>query len=180
MARRVEVSEPTVRRIVDTGSKQRRIEPQRVAEALGAEGTSVVLPAVQGPFTLFAIREALVNAIQSPRGRPAIKGATRRQKIPLREEEWNQLCQLAESLRKAGVKTTAGQLASILLHKALQQLDEYRKQQLQEAASTQDLLHRLHGRLEAEREGGREQPLLRLVVELHSKREVSVPDEVTR
>ena len=162
MARRIVVSEPTVQRIVDNGSKQRRIDPQSVADALGAEKTSVILSPEQGPFSLFAVREALINAIQSQRGRgrPAIHGATRRQKIPLREEEWMQLCHLAESFRKAGVKTTAGQLACILLHTALQQL-------------------RLYERLDAERGDRREQPLLRLAAELHSRGEVSVPREVT-
>ncbi len=159
MTGRVEVPEPDVRKIVDTGSRQRRIDPQHVGEALGPEQAAFILPAEQGPFSLFAVREALVNAIQSPRGRPAIKGASRRQKIPLREDEWSQLCELAVSLRKAGVKTTAGQLASILLHMALQQL-------------------MLYERLKAEHEGRREQPLLRLAAELHRTGEVSVPVEV--
>jgi hypothetical protein len=67
------------------------------------------------PITLFAVREELVQRLQSSGGRPGLAGTTRRAKIPLSDEEWLRLEELAASLSSPGFAPSAGQVASVLL-----------------------------------------------------------------
>jgi hypothetical protein len=71
------------------------------------------------PLTLFALREELVHRLQSSGGRPALAGTTRRAKIPLSDEEWGQLEELAAAIASPGFAPSAGQVASVLLSLSL-------------------------------------------------------------
>jgi hypothetical protein len=92
-----------------------RVEPARVQEALGADASAERLEEALAPVTLFALREELVKRLQSSGGRPALAGATRRAKIPLNDEEWLQLEELAAAVSSPGFAPSAGQVASVLL-----------------------------------------------------------------
>jgi hypothetical protein len=98
------------------------VEPADVAKALGAEPVGKVdsraTPSMAGLY-----RE-LAERLRSTGGRPALQGATRRQKIPLTDADWNELERLSERL-----SATPGQIASVLLHQILANLD------LEEAAA---------------------------------------------
>jgi hypothetical protein len=101
----------------------RRVEPERVAEALGAtiEITEAMTP--QSPIALVAMRQELLSRLTSTGGRPGLAGATRRQKIPLDDADWARLQKIAEALNDEEVKPTPGQVASVLLHRVLVTLD---------------------------------------------------------
>lgn len=81
---------------------ERRIDPDKVVEALCAE----IVPA--------SLQQEVRRRLRSSGGRPALEGAHRRKKIPLTDSDWKQLNDLAESLQ-----ISPGQVASLLLHRIL-------------------------------------------------------------
>jgi hypothetical protein len=115
MTKKSRTSEGTLRPIRDTATSLPRIEPAQIQEALGAEHSPEGFAEALAPITLFALREELVRRLQSSGGRPALTGTTRRAKIPLREEEWQQLEELAAAIASPGFAPSAGQVASALL-----------------------------------------------------------------
>jgi hypothetical protein len=52
-------------------------------------------------------------------GRPALEGATRRVKIPVTEEQWKALEDLAAFIKDLGFVPSAGQVASVLISLSL-------------------------------------------------------------
>lgn len=80
--------------IRDVGPGQPKVDPLLVAKALGAE-------------------------IVSTGGRPGLAWATRRQKIPLSEADWNVLVRIAESASTEKRKVYPAQVAGMMLHEAL-------------------------------------------------------------
>jgi len=119
MTNRIRTTETPLRPLRDTGSPLRRIDPGQVQQALGAEEVPAALAEALAPLTLFALREELVNRLQSSGGRPALAGTTRRPKIPLSDEEWEKLEELAAAIASPGFAPSAGQVASVLLSLSL-------------------------------------------------------------
>ena len=111
----------TLRRIRDVGPHLPRVDPEIVRVALGAEKVEPVEVRPQGPMALFGLRQSLAARLHSTGGRPGL-GETRRQKIPLSEEDWDLLCRIAERLTDDKGRPTPGQVASELLHQRLQEL----------------------------------------------------------
>ena len=107
-------------RIVVTGSKQRRIDPGEVATALGAEPMGEAILGNPGPMALFALRAEIMRRRQSTGGRPGIEGTSGRVKIPVREEDWHQLEEIAATMTDSGFSPSPAQVASVLLSAALQ------------------------------------------------------------
>lgn len=116
MTKRVRDTSARERRVRDTGSRERRLEPEDLAEALGAEpvGRADASPL----FSMAGLHRELAERLRSTGGRPALEGATRRQKIPLTDADWSELERISERLR-----ATPGQVASVLLHQVLVNLD---------------------------------------------------------
>jgi hypothetical protein len=119
MTHRIRTTETTLRPIRDTATPLRRIDPAQVQQALGAEEAPAGLAEALAPLTLFALREELVNRLQSNGGRPALVGTTRRAKIPLNDDEWEKLEELAAAMAAPGFAPSAGQVASVLLSLSL-------------------------------------------------------------
>ena len=68
--------------------------PEPIAKALGADVAS--RERVHGaPIALHALRQELESRVRSTGGRPALQGATKIQKIPLKPEDWSRLEELA-------------------------------------------------------------------------------------
>src|SRR2546421_3163917 len=69
--------------------------PEAIAKALGAELMS--RENTHGaPISLHALRQELQSRVRSTGGRPALEGATKIQKIPLKPEDWSRLEALAD------------------------------------------------------------------------------------
>jgi hypothetical protein len=119
MTKKIRTTEMPLRPVRDTASALRRLDPARVRHALGAEEVPAELAEALAPLTLFVLREELVNRLQSSGGRPALVGTTRRAKIPLSDEEWAKLEELAAAFASPGFAPSAGQVASVLLSLAL-------------------------------------------------------------
>src|SRR5436309_15623071 len=117
--KRIRTTDTTLRPIRDTARPLGRLDPAQVQQALGAEEAPGALAAALAPLTLFALREELANRLQSSGGRPALAGTTRRAKIPLSDEEWDKLEELAVAIAAPGFAPSAGQVASVLLSLSL-------------------------------------------------------------
>src|SRR5262245_599762 len=120
MTRKIRVAASTQAPLRVKASSQPRVEPQQVASALGAEPAAERLDEVLAPITLFALRQELVNRLQSSGGRPGLSGVTRRAKIPLGDKEWLDLEELAAAISSPGFTPSAGQVASVLLSLSVQ------------------------------------------------------------
>lgn len=120
MATNIKIKSSSPEGIRHAGTAARSLDPGGVAKALGAE-PPVSGDSVHGsPIALHALRLALERRVRSTGGRPALEGATKIQKIPLRPEDWSRLEALAKHLARQGVSATAGQVASVMVHSQLQ------------------------------------------------------------
>jgi hypothetical protein len=122
MNERVRTIESTVRPIRTTDSPLPQVDPALVAAALGAEATGDKIPHA-GPVTLYALRAELFRRRVSRGGRPGIAGTDQRPKIPLSDEDWAKLEELAATLGGPGSSPSAGQVASVLLSLAIESVD---------------------------------------------------------
>lgn len=100
----------------------RRIDPLDVANELGGDVSVGERADYQGSVAKTALHRQILARLSSSGGRPGLGGATRRQKIPLTESDWSQFKALSAELRRAKCKVSAGQIASELIHAALQQM----------------------------------------------------------
>ena len=122
MAGKLKITSRPAGTIRHVGATRRTVGPDAIAEALGAEAI-VSRETVHGaPIGLHALRRELESRVRSTGGRPALDGATKIQKIPLKPEDWSRLEDLATRLSREGVSATAGQVASVMVHRQLELL----------------------------------------------------------
>ena len=121
MTAKLKITSRSTGAIRHVGTAARPVRPEAVAKALGAEIVS--RDNVQGaPISLHVLRQELQSRVRSTGGRPALEGATKIQKIPLKPEDWSRLEDLADELSRQGVSATAGQVASVMVHSQLKRL----------------------------------------------------------
>ena len=117
MAKRIRDVGARHRSIRDTGERFRSVSKAEVAKALGSDAP-VDVENVGQPF-LLQIHEDLAQRLVSSGGRPGLAGASKRYKIPLTDNDWLELKRIATTLMAAGRATSPGQVASVLVHRAL-------------------------------------------------------------
>ncbi len=123
MTAKLKITSRSLGTIRHVGTVAQPVGPKAIAKALGAEIVS--RENVHGaPISLYALRRELERRIRSTGGRPALEGATKIQKIPLKPEDWSRLEALADELSRQGVSATAGQVASVMVHSQLERLTE--------------------------------------------------------
>ena len=107
-------------RIRDIGARSERIESEAVAQALHAEVVSTT--EMHGsPITMYALREAIGKRLTSTGGRPALAGSTRRQKIPISDQDWDELKHIAEE--ELGSRSVSpAQVGAILIRFGIAQI----------------------------------------------------------
>lgn len=120
MTKRIRNTGATYRRIVDTSATLPRIDPKIVAEALGAEPTGIKVKVSIGPITRFAVQQELFRRLRSSGGRPGLSDVSMRAKIPVSEQQWTKLEELAAGMGESGFTPSAGQVASVLLSLAIE------------------------------------------------------------
>lgn len=122
MAVKLKITSRSAGAVRHAGTAARSVGPEAIAKALGAAAI-VSRGNVQGaPISLHALRRELESRVRSTGGRPALEGATKIQKIPLKPEDWSRLEKLADELSRQGVSATAGQVASVMVHSQLESL----------------------------------------------------------
>jgi hypothetical protein len=70
-----------------------------------------------------SLAENISRQLSSSGGRPALEGAVGRKKIPLQSGDWQCLERAVAKLHRQGVRSSAGQVASVLLHEQIERLD---------------------------------------------------------
>ena len=119
MAGKLKITSGSAGTIRHVGAARRTVGPDVIAKALGAEAIVSGENVHGAPISLHALRRELENRVRSTGGRPALDGATKIQKIPLKPEDWSRLEDLATRLSREGVSATAGQVASVMVHRQL-------------------------------------------------------------
>jgi hypothetical protein len=109
-------------KIKQTGKILKRIDPKKIGKLLGAAVVSEGSVKAGSPVSLFALRQYLLENLQSSGGRPAIEKNARRQKIPISDETWEAITTLTNILRAEGVSVSPGQMASAIIRQGLAQL----------------------------------------------------------
>lgn len=123
MASKLKITSRSADTIRHAGTTVRSVSPEVIAKALGAD-EAVSGENVHGaPIGLYALRQELGSRVRSTGGRPALEGATKIQKIPLKPEDWSRLEELAARISQQGVSATAGQVASVIVHSQLRLLE---------------------------------------------------------
>ena len=123
MASKLKITSRSADTIRHAGGTARSVSPDVIAKALGADEV-VARENVHGdPISLHALRRELGSRVRSTGGRPALEGATKIQKIPLKPEDWSRLEELAAQISRQGVSATAGQIASVIVHSQLKRFE---------------------------------------------------------
>ena len=100
--------------------KRTELDRSHVAKALGASRV-VAIPGLPsgGPLDLLQLRADISRRLRSSGGRPTDPAWKVQRLIPFREDKWRELEELAQGLSTADRKVSAGQLAAILIERAL-------------------------------------------------------------
>lgn len=122
MAAKLKITSRSAGAIRHAGTATRSVTPDVIAKALGADKVVSRTNVHGAPISLHALRRQLESRVRSTGGRPALEGATKIQKIPLKPEDWSRLEELAARLSRQGVSATAGQVASVMVHSQLELL----------------------------------------------------------
>lgn len=118
--KKIQIVGSTVKRIPIVPSTVPRLELAEVAKALGAEPCPEKLPGPLSPVTRYAVRLEMFRRLQSHGGRPGLEGNNLRAKIPLSDQDWHQLEELARQIAsETGLSPSPGQVGSVLLSLAL-------------------------------------------------------------
>jgi hypothetical protein len=118
MTKRIKLKPSRAQGIPLAPPKVRSVQPEAALREIGAE--PVALSRSGGsPLAVDTLRRGLLAALKSTGGRPALEGASRRQKIPMSDADWHTLEQIAESMKMQGSTVSAGQVAAQLLSGAI-------------------------------------------------------------
>ena len=122
------------KKIVDTGTPLKairdvsktlpKVDPEQIVAALGAEKITDAQVDASNPLSMYALRAELFRRLQSTGGRPALEGTTRRPKIPVSDQEWQELESIAAAVTQEDCSPSAGQVASVLLNLALRSIQD--------------------------------------------------------
>jgi hypothetical protein len=118
MTSRVVLTDATKPLVALADATKPRTDTADIAAALGA---SEVLDApAQGgsPISWYAIRAEVADRLRSTGGRPGLPGAEPR-KVTLTQEEWDMVRDLADAIAQPGFRPSAGQVAGVLLGRAI-------------------------------------------------------------
>lgn len=95
---------------------------KRIARALGATSAFAAGPSGLGtPLDWLALGEEVRTRLRSSGGRPTDPDWDMSRCIRFDKQHWAQLERLAEALGRDGAKVSAGQLAAILLERAIEE-----------------------------------------------------------
>ena len=87
MAAKLKITGRSAGAIRHTGAAVRSVGPAVIAKALGTEEVVSRENLHGAPISLHALRRELESRVRSTGGRPALEGATKIQKIPLKPED---------------------------------------------------------------------------------------------
>ena len=114
------VARNALHQLVDTSHKP---PPTAIAEVMTAFGGHP-LDAHRGddkaPVALLTIRDALMRRLRTTGGRPALSGDGTRQRVQISAEDWQTIVNIASRVAVGRHKASPAQVASVLIHLALE------------------------------------------------------------
>jgi hypothetical protein len=120
MAKKVIIVGAKPKRIEVVDQPKRRIEPEELAAALGANSCSQEASRNLDPLSLAELGTQLLHRLRSSGGRPALTDATVNCRVPLSSEDVQMLEEMLSHISEStGTKPSVGQLASIIVRQYL-------------------------------------------------------------
>jgi len=93
-----------------------------VIAALGGRPLGVSVGNATAPVALLAIRDALMDRLRSTGGRPALSGDGSRQRVQISANDWQAITDIAGRIAVGHHKPSPAQVASVLIHLALERI----------------------------------------------------------
>lgn len=111
------------KKIRSIGTTRSSVGHEFVAKALGAEKTGIEINTKQNPYSLFALRQHIVERLRSSGGRPSLIDTEKeRKKLPLCKGDWSKLKKIASYYKEHNVNVSPAQIASLFVHESLKKL----------------------------------------------------------
>nr|WP_294519577.1 hypothetical protein [uncultured Rhodopila sp.] len=118
MTSRVVLTDATKPRVVLADVPKPRVGATDIAVALGAAEVAEAPAPGGSPVSWYALRAEVADRLRSTGGRPGLPGAEPR-KVTLTREEWDMVRDLADAIAQPGFRPSAGQVAGVLLGRAI-------------------------------------------------------------
>lgn len=101
-------------------SKPTPLPIRDVVTALNGRPLAMKIGNTLAPVTLLAIREVLMERLRSTGGRPALSGDSSRQRVQVLAKDWQKITSIANRVEVGRHKPSPAQVASVLIHFALE------------------------------------------------------------
>ncbi len=111
-------------RLVDISRKPPPIAVADVMAALGGRPLGMQSGDDKAPLALLAIRDALMQRLRTTGGRPALSGDGPRQRVQVSAEDWQSIVDIAGHVAVGRHKASPAQVASVLIHLALERIPQ--------------------------------------------------------
>ena len=112
------------RRLVDVSRKPPPIAVADVMTALGGRPLGIKSGDDKAPVALLTIRDALTQRLRTRGGRPALGGPAPRQRVQVSAEDWQAIVDIASHVAVGRHKASPAQVASVLIHLALERIPQ--------------------------------------------------------
>jgi hypothetical protein len=109
-------------RLRNVSRKPPAIDPQDVVAAFNGRPLSMAVGNSRAPEMLLAVRDALVDRLRSTGGRPGLAGEGSRQRVQVSAQDWQRIADIADHVEVGRHKPSPAQVASVLLHLALERI----------------------------------------------------------
>jgi hypothetical protein len=111
-------------RQVDVSHKPPPIAFADVITALGGRPLGIKQGDDKAPVALLTIRDALMQRLRTTGGRPALSGDGSRQRVQASAEDWKTIVDIASHVAVGRHKASPAQVASVLIHLALERIPQ--------------------------------------------------------
>jgi hypothetical protein len=110
--------------LVDVSHKPPPIAVADVVTALGGRSLGINAGDDKAPVALLTIRDALMRRLRTTGGRPALSGDGPRQRVQVSAEDWQIITDIASRVPVGRHKASPAQVASVLIHLALERIPQ--------------------------------------------------------
>jgi len=111
-------------RLVDVSHKPPGIPAASVIAAFRGRPLGMNVGEDIAPTALLTIRDALMQRLRTTGGRPALSGDGPRQRVQVSAEDWQTIVDIASHLDVGRHRASPAQVASVLIHLALERIPE--------------------------------------------------------
>lgn len=111
-------------RLADVSRKPPPIAVADVMTALGGYPLGTQSGDDKAPVALLTIRDALMQRLRTTGDRPALSGDGARQRVQVSAEDWQTIVDIASHVAVGRHKASPAQVASVLIHLALERIPQ--------------------------------------------------------